>query len=483
MKLETSNRRICKFYSDNPSIDFEAVNLIFIDLFERLLNDMSSTMNSTIYSEILSNVNSHSLLLNDLKSSFSSFKKDISSLNTDITSSLLIKFMDIKREYIEDVKNIVKSNTSDKITTLLDKNNSQLIDKTQILMNDIIPKTQDKYYKQISETIQSFHKTIGEDTRELLKCFDKTGPKDSIKEFISQFDAKSSLMIQTVQQPIYSFISASEERINNNISALKETTSLSQIVQSKTLDELTEFMNKYRNTMDTNIHANKEIEQTLTKLYNTSKIIRINGGHFLMSRYSKPTVFIQNSAKETNIDEDEIKDFIHHTEQNNCNGVFLSQHSGITNKNNYQIEIHAGNIIVYVHSVDYSSDKIKIAIDIIDNLYTKLGDVGKNDTHSVPKDVLDEINREYNSFITQKEAISNSFKESQKKILSQLDDLKFPSLDKFLSTKYSSIQKQGFKCNLCNSFTVSTLKGLAAHKRGCSRKIGASTNDILIETM
>jgi len=483
MKLEIINHRICKFYSNNPSIDFEAVNLIFIDLFDKLLNDMTSTMNSTIHSEILSNVNSHSLIIQDLKSSFSSLKKDISSLNTDITSSLTIKFMDIKREYIEDVKNIVNSNTSDKITVLLDKNNSQLIDKTQILMNDIIPKSQDKYYKQITDTIQTFHKTIGEDTRDLLKCFDKNGSKDSIKEFISQFDAKSSLMIQTVQQPIYSFISASEERINHNISALKDSTSLNQIVQSKTMDELTEFMNKYRTSLENNMNSNKELEQTLTKLYNTSKIIRINGGHFLMSRYSKPTVFIQNSIQETNIDEEELRDFIRHTEQNNCNGVFLSQNSGITNKNNYQIEIHAGNIIVYIHTVGYSTDKIKIAVDIIDNLYSKLGDIGKNDTHTIPKDVLDEINREYNLFITQKESICNSFKESQKKILSQLDDLKFPSLDKFLSTKYSSIQKQGFKCNLCNSFTVSTLKGLAAHKRGCSRKIGNNTNDCLIESI
>jgi hypothetical protein len=169
MKLETNNHRICKFYTNNPNIDFEAVNLIFIDLFEKLLNDMNHTMNTTLYSEILSNVNSHSIILQDLKSSFSSMKKDISNMNNDITSSLLIKFMDIKKEYIEDVKSIITTNTSDKISLLLDKNNNQLIDKTQLLLNDIVPKTQDKYYKQIFETIQMFHKNIEGDTKELLK--------------------------------------------------------------------------------------------------------------------------------------------------------------------------------------------------------------------------------------------------------------------------------------------------------------------------
>jgi hypothetical protein len=389
--------------------------------------------------------------------------------------------MDIKREYIEDVKNIINNNTNDKITVLFEKHNSQLIDKTQILISDIIPKSQEHYYKQIYDSIQIFQKSLSEDTRELLKYMDKNTSKDSIKEFISQFDAKSSLMIQTVQQPIYSFISASEERINNNIAGLKDNSSMTNISQIKAIEEFAIHINKQRSRVTSN--PNKEVEKILNQLYNTSKIIPVNNAHYLMTRFAKPTVFVQSTNSETNIGEDEIRTFINHIEQNNCNGVFLSQCSGITNKSNYQIEIYAGNIAVYVHSVDYSLEKISIAIDIIDNLYSKIGDLNKSENYSVPKEVLDEINREYHAFITQKETLSNILKESHKKILSQLDDLKFPSLDKFLSTKYSSIQKQGFKCNLCNTFTVFTLKGLAAHKRGCSRKIGPSSSNFIIEVV
>ena len=57
MKLTTSNEKICKFYELNKSINFEAVNLIFIDLFDKLLSDMNSTMNITVNSQILSSVN------------------------------------------------------------------------------------------------------------------------------------------------------------------------------------------------------------------------------------------------------------------------------------------------------------------------------------------------------------------------------------------------------------------------------------------
>ena len=70
----------------------------------------------------------------------------------------------------------------------------------------------------------------------------------------------------------------------------------------------------------------------------------------------------------------------------------------------------------------------------------------------------------------QKETILTTMKESYKKLLSQIEEMRFTSLDKYLSTRYSYFKKQGYICNICNVFSVSTLKGLAAHKRGCTRK-------------
>jgi len=72
-------------------------------------------------------------------------------------------------------------------------------------------------------------------------------------------------------------------------------------------------------------------------------------------------------------------------------------------------------------------------------------------------------------------------KEQHKKMLGQLDEMRFCSLDKFLSTRYSSCKKQGYLCDLCIVFTVGTLKGLAAHKRGCARKIGGADKLIIPE--
>ena len=72
--LLITNKKILDFYSQNPAINFEAVNLIFVDLFERLLGDMNAAMNSTINSQILATVG-------DLKGQVNSLSSSVSKLN------------------------------------------------------------------------------------------------------------------------------------------------------------------------------------------------------------------------------------------------------------------------------------------------------------------------------------------------------------------------------------------------------------------
>ena len=95
--------------------------------------------------------------------------------------------------------------------------------------------------------------------------------------------------------------------------------------------------------------------------------------------------------------------------------VFVSQNSGISSKPNYHIDYFNGNMIIYIQNTDYSSERIKIAIDIIDNLSSKLQDFNKqNDENSIPTSVLNDINKEYQLFISQKEALIGVYKDCQK---------------------------------------------------------------------
>jgi hypothetical protein len=500
-KLETVNPRIVSFYDQNPAISFEAVNLIFIDLFDQLLTDVNSTMNASINSQILSTVYENSQKIGELDSSIKHLKETVNAMNVEIIHNIVTKFTDAKQNYINDLKTIVQHNTMEKIGPLLEKNNYQMIDKMSLIVHDVIPKNQSHAYQQIQESIRSFHKSISDDTRVLLKYIDN----NSIKEYINNFEMKSTMMIQNLQQPFYSFISASEDRINANIANLKENASSTQLVQTKLISELTEILNKVRPTITANTQdkTGNPIIVLLNKLFSTAEVVNLNKSQFtsaifsrtmssssssldnanvssfLLKRPNKGKVLIQNIDIDRNVNMDEIKDFIQTLEDNNCNGIFLSQHSGFLNKPNFHIETHNKSVVVYVHNVEYCADKIKTAIDIIYHLYVKLRDFnGENDYEiTIEKEILEDINKEYQAFILQKEGIMNVLKESQKKVFSQIEEFKFPALDKYLSTKFAApIHKQGFKCDLCKVFNANNLKALAAHKRGCTRKNVNATN-------
>lgn len=472
-KIETTNKRILKFYNDNPSINFEAINLIMIDLMEKLLNDMNSTMNSSIQSQILSTISEQGMQINELKTQIGSLK-----------DNLIVKFLDIKKEYIEDVKNIINTNTSEKISSLIEKNNDNLINKTMLMVTETIPRTQESLHKQIYETILSFQNSISADTNKLINSTNT----DSLKDFIASFETKSSSMLQTVQQPIYAFLSASEERINLNINNLKDSTNVNQLTQDKIFAELTDFLSKYKNSSYKGQFGENQLENVLNKMYPSGEIINTSGQSascdFLLKRENKPTILFENKDYTRNANPDEVKKFIRDIDERNQHGIFLSQSSGITTKHNFQIEFHKGCILVYVHNTEYSPEKIKLAVDIIDNLDVKIKELNLDEeetNNTITKELLDEINQEYQFFISQKDVLLNVFKDYQKKILTTIEDLKFPNLDKYLSTKYASVKKQCYVCEICNIFEAPNKKSLSAHQRGCKKTI--VQEPIIIETI
>jgi hypothetical protein len=297
-------------------------------------------------------------------------------------------------------------------------------------------------------------------------------------------------MLQNVQQPLYSYINSSEERINNNISVLKDLTNITQNKQNQMINEMYECITKKsrpsspHGSMQEN--ADDQLVVSLSQKYCTAdlnlKKISNNSVSISMKRTAKPTILLYSMNIERNVNQEELKPYLQCIEDNICHGIFLSQNSGISSKDNYNIDINNGMIHVFVHNVNYSIDKIKIAVDIIDNLSIKLKQLNKTEHDiSIPKDVLDEINKDFQLFLSQKEGIINVMKESHKKILAQLDEMKFASLEKYLSTKFApTTTKQGFKCDLCKHFTANNLKALAAHKRGCIRKNTMNIENVII---
>jgi len=474
-QIVINNEQIWKYFNENKNIDIENALLMTIDFMDTIFNKMSEDISINVNTKLLSYISDSNKQFDSIKHNLTVINENVAKINTDVTSSIIIQFMNLKKEYIEDVKQIVSNNgliTGEKIGSLIDKNNSHLLDKTTLLLNDVIPKNQHGYNKQIVENLNQFYNMISEDTSKLVKTINADG---SLSEFIDKFETKYQTMMQTIQQPLYAFFTASEDRINKNIDVLKESSTTSMMSQNKVFEELGEFLGKYKGSSNKGKYGEQNLCAVLNSIYPTAEIKDTTGikasGDFIMKRIEKPVILFENKEYDYNIPKEEIAKFIRDVDTQNTNGIFISQNSGITFKHNFQIEINKGNVLVYIQNCEYSVDKIKIAVDIIDSLSVRIQDLNVDiENNSISKEVLDDINAEYQSFISQKEMMITLLRDFQKKMTTQIEELSMPVLDKYLEPKYAYVKTRTFECDLCNVFSAASKQSLSAHKRGCLKK-------------
>lgn len=465
-----TDSEICAFYKAHPFININSINRLCIELLNTVIGkgDAISTNNfNHLISEMTANKNAM-LLLQDT----------VNSMKTENLTSIISELNEIKEEYLHELKTLVISETTDKISMIMEANNANLLNKTVDVIRNVIPNINAKQYDDINRSLYSFQKTISSDTQNLLKSVDT----QALKEYMNNFEIKSSLMLQNIQQPIISFISSSEERINKNVTAIKENITNAEDKHISFVNNVTSMLDNYKQKQHLSHRSNNHFISFLTKSFRnadiSSKLFGLDNATTIMKRITKPTILIQNYELDTNIHTDDINSFMNTISDENTCGILISQYSGVSNKNDFQIEFHDNNVVIFIHNADYSNTKIEAAVNIIDHLYFKLHQFNKtgiNDDFTIPKDILELINNEYQMFISQKNAVIDVLKESQKKVMAQLDEIKFPSLDKYLSSKYSApIVKQGLKCDICKCYSANNLKALAAHKRGCMRKHGVN---------
>jgi hypothetical protein len=443
-----------------------------------MFNHVTDDLDSNINSQILSYLQSSKQEIYDLKSSVEVMSNTLSKVSLETVQNINVQLGQIKKDYIEEVKNMITTGnitTSDKISTFIDKSNSQLLDRTTLVLNDTIPKTQDLLQIRIRESIENqlkeLHQQLTIQTSDVLKA---SSGEQQVQDFLNNFDVKYSNMLQTIQSPLFSYVSASEERITNNINTIKEMSINSCSSQSVVQDELKLFLSKYNASSNKGKYGENNLFSVLSSLFPSSEITDTTGtkasGDFIMKRMDKPTILFENKDYAHNINKDEVAKFIRDVETQNMNGVFMSQYSGISFKNNYHIDINKGNILVYIQFCEYSPDKIRIATDIIDYLSSKVEELNLGETNNIPKQVLDDINDEYQIFLSQKETMIMTLRDFQKKMNTQIDAIKLPSLDKYLITKYAYVQNRNFGCDICKNFTGSSKQSLSAHQRGCRKK-------------
>jgi predicted alpha/beta-fold hydrolase len=129
------------------------------------------------------------------------------------------------------------------------------------------------------------------------------------------------------------------------------------------------------------------------------------------------------------------------------------------------------NVLVYLHKVEYDADKIKAAVDIIDHFKATMDNSGRaiGETLSIDKDLLDEINKDYQMFVANKLSHIKTIKDCNQKLISQVEEFKLPNLEQYLCKLYASSSSKNDICEYCG-YAAKNTRALVAHYRGCSQK-------------
>lgn len=438
-----NNKEIYDFYQSNPNLNIETLNLILINLLKEMGTDLTKTISSTVIGEILNNV------------------KDIKNNMTNLSDQLSLKLHEHNKSFLDTTKliiNATSSENSDKIISLFNRNTDDFVNK----INTIIPKTH-------QEQILILQKTIQDD----LKTFVNSSPSSetSNKEFLSTIETK----ILSIQQPIFSFIHTHNEQISQKLNSLSED---KQII-NKTMKELDTYLNKFNNSSQFKGNISEiKLSEVLHKLYKKATITDSrrdkNAGDFILERENKNAILIENKRYESqHVPTEETNKFLRDCKSQNMNGLMISQHSGFANKNNFEIDINENKVLLYITYVDYNPDIIEAAINLIDNLSEKiqeLENMKETDGCIIDKATLDNINKEYQAFLTSKLVIITNIKTEHKKIIHEIEkNLNLPNISLYLSGKYASVTNKIFECDECDA-KFPTQRGLNGHKNAHASK-------------
>lgn len=425
--ITISDATILDFYEKNPHIDIVSMNLLFIDILKKLGSDLSKSVSDSKLAELEGIV----------KSMKEGFPKEIKSL--------------LNSSSIENV---------DRVNSLLERNTSAIMDKTTNILNDVIPKNQGVYQKQIEGTIREFYQSLSSDTKRILELKEKEGT--SVKD---------------IQQPIFSFISACEERTNSKIEALRESSSVQALEQEKMGGHIMEFLNKYKHSTTTKGSISENILYgILQNIYPSDEIVDCRSatasGDFIVNRKdsNKPTIMFENKDYKLSVDTREVGKFERDIQAKKCHGIFLSQSSPITFKECYQIDIIDGLIHVYVPNAEFSLEKIRIAADIVDRLAPALKMVEDEytpDNISISMNEIERITEEYKAFATKRGEMIDYIKLTSKQMLDNMDEFTLPSLNSMLVSAGKMDSNNSLVCPFCKKYTGKSKQSLAAHTRKC----------------
>ena len=237
--------------------------------------------------------------------------------------------------------------------------------------------------------------------------------------------------------------------------------------------------------------SEKELLDVLLDIFRTASITRIsfeNKNCDILFKDEEDEILIENKSYDTNVPEQEVAKFKRDCIHKNTCGIMIQQEvgRGICGKQDFEFEIIQNNVVLlYIHSCNYSADKIKTAINIIKFFKKQLQrtniaiDSGNESNITITSFEFDKLKTEYKTLIQKYNDSSSSLKSCIKVIKEELDKMAnhlktidtnvMIELNNFFRFDVSNIffKTDKVKCEMCNE--LFSRHGIAQHKKYCKK--------------
>ena len=391
----------------------------------------------------------------------------------DVETTFL-KFIDIM-ETLQETMNKTLTNTT--VLEILDNMKT---------MNAKFERSQELNQFNLSNYMNELKRSMNEEMKTLMSINMMEKVEPVLREKLK--DQQSAIVNSTLDKITTLF--------DNKFLNINEISKSNKEILSSQNDKLNNLLNRFENSSAKGKMSENLVLNTLKDMYPNAEIYSVGQTKetcdIMLVRNNKPKILVENKDWRRPVIQEEVKKFMRDIELQKCCGLFLSQNTTITTKDNFEINVHDGNVLVYVHCANNDPEKIKIALDIIDAFFNTLKlleeeSCSEENMNTISKEVTDHINAEYQNFLSKKNKTIKMAKEFIQTLVKQIEEFTIPSLETYLLSKYS-LSSSKFVCEYCG-FVGKSQQSKSAHMRGCNeskklntKKKGVSDSSICIET-
>jgi len=468
-----SNERAIVFFQNNSHLDFNTMNGVFVDIMEKLLQNMCDTIEMNNNTELIKQLSSR---LETMETSFTqqnnAVNQSIQHISNNFTS-LITSHLETMLSHMRDT---IKSNNGDSEKNIM----ARINDATELLLARVSDMVKNENARSFLVTeIEKINTKVKEESERMIISFERANKEGAIDKINNMIISQYKELDTSFKARIDSFFSSqssSQGSMYTEIMNRLEKT-------SSAVDIVGDYFQKQIGSTNKGKHGEAKLEIILSQMFPSGIITNTSGmtacGDFIVERSNKSKVLIDTKDYDTVVPVKEVEKIIRDVEKNNCHGILVSQKSGIAQKNDFEVNVHNHKIMVFLHNAQYDNERIQLAFNMIDYLEPYI--VNKNDSEAsevISCELLSSINKEYQELASQKMNLIQSIKKSQNELVNQVQKMDLPSLTNYLDKKFANTGKAVFKCDKCNVFIGKNAKSLAMHKRHCKQVIETISPEI-----